>query len=46
MDDGAVTLVVFAFDGRTDVGLWVKTSGCQTVANGFILTVNDGTVVP
>jgi len=46
MDDGAVTLVVFAFDGRTDVGLWVKTSGCQTVANGFIVTANDGTVVP
>lgn len=46
MDDAAVTAVAFAFAGRDDVDLWVKTSGCLTVANGFITTANDGTVTP
>jgi len=45
-DDGAVTVVVFAFSDRADFSLWVRTKGCGTVANGSILTANQGTVVP
>ncbi|MCL2463863.1 MAG: hypothetical protein FWF28_02175 [Micrococcales bacterium] len=45
-DDASTTVVAFAFPGRADVDLWVKANGCQTVANGFILAANDGTIQP
>jgi len=46
MDDGAATVVVLAYPHRGDVDLWVRTTGCQTIANGYILTANDGTITP
>ncbi|MCL2783489.1 MAG: hypothetical protein FWD80_05900, partial [Propionibacteriaceae bacterium] len=46
MDDGAFTVVAFAFGDRLDFDLWVKTNGCATVANGFILTENIGVAIP
>jgi hypothetical protein len=36
MDDGAVDVIGFTYPGRSDVGLWYTTSGCQTLDNGRI----------
>lgn len=38
MDDGSVTVLVFAFPGRPDVDLWFARTGCQTLSNGSIVT--------
>jgi hypothetical protein len=35
-DDGEVTLIGLAYADRADVGLWYKSSGCQTLDNGRI----------
>lgn len=38
MDDGSVTVIVFAYPGRPDVDLWFARTGCQQLGNGRILT--------
>lgn len=41
-DFGSVALLGFAYLGRDDVGLWYRTSGCQTLDNGRIGAFEDG----
>jgi hypothetical protein len=38
MDDGSVTVIVFAYPGRADVDLWFARTGCQQLSNGSIVT--------
>jgi hypothetical protein len=33
-DDGGAAVIVFSYPGRVDVGLWYRTTGCQTLDNG------------
>jgi len=39
---GAVTVIALSYPGRTDVGLWYSTSGCQTLDNGQIGAFEGG----
>lgn len=41
-DVGLVTVIGFAYAGRADVGLWYKSSGCQTLDNGRIGAFEGG----
>ncbi|HYA01341.1 MAG TPA: hypothetical protein VEK76_13485 [Candidatus Binatia bacterium] len=41
-DDGSVAVIEFAYPGRADVGLWWKTSGCETLDNGRIGAFQGG----
>jgi hypothetical protein len=36
LDDGSTAIVVLAYPGRPDVDLWLDTSGCRGMRNGFI----------
>lgn len=46
MDDNSATVVVFTYENRPNVDLWVKPNGCGFVANGFISVANAGVIVP
>jgi hypothetical protein len=37
MDDGSVTVLVFAYPRKPDVDLWFARTGCQQLSNGSIL---------
>lgn len=41
MDDGAAAVIAFSYSGRPDVDLWVKTNGCSTISNGWIVADGD-----
>ena len=41
MDDGAAAIIAFSFAGRPDVDLWVRTNGCSTTTNGWIVADGD-----
>lgn len=41
-DVGLVTVIGLAYAGRADVGLWYKSSGCQTLDNGRIGAFEGG----
>lgn len=41
-DDGSVAVIGLAYGGRADVGLWYRTSGCQTLDNGRIGAFEGG----
>ena len=36
MDDASITLVALLYPGGANVDLWIETTGCTTVSNGFI----------
>jgi hypothetical protein len=38
MDDGSVTVLVFAYPGKADVDLWFARTGCRQLSNGSIRT--------
>ncbi len=40
--DGSVAVIGLAYGGRADVGLWYRTSGCQTLDNGRIGAFEGG----
>lgn len=37
MDDGSVTVIVFAYRGQPDIDLWFARTGCQFLSNGSII---------
>ena len=41
-DFGEVAVIGFAYPGKTDVGLWYRTTGCQTLDNGRIGAFDGG----
>ncbi len=41
-DIGEVAVIGFSYPDRTDVGLWYRTTGCQTLDNGRIGAFEEG----
>ena len=41
MADWAAAVIAFSFPGRSDIDLWVRTNGCTTVSNGWIMADGD-----
>jgi|HubBroStandDraft_6_1064221.scaffolds.fasta_scaffold355586_2 hypothetical protein len=41
-DFGEVAIIGFAYDGKADIGLWYRTTGCQTLDNGRIGAFEGG----
>ena len=41
MDDWAAAVIAFSYSGRPDIDLWVRTDGCTSISNGWIVAAGD-----